>query len=129
MEYLRKKYLKETMKSMRENNLPREDYGILRELYSERFSGMSSEKLLDKYMVMLERIENLEKRYEKVKLLGHDKLFLKFTQKGKKLCKVLNNIEEETERRKRGFNDLINEIEKERGISIESVFTNGMFLN
>ena len=98
-----------------------EDYSVLREIYKDRFDNFDSSRLFKEYDKMLGRINSLEKRYEDINSIKPGLFYFCKKRQAKRLS---HKVKDELDRRYRALNDLINEIENDRGIIIESVFMN-----
>jgi predicted nuclease with TOPRIM domain len=95
-------------------------YLELREKYRDRFDGFTYSELIKEYYKITGRINDLEKRLDKVKKI--DGKVRKIYHKKKNRAEYLIwDIEEELYRRERAFEDLETEFIRDRGIDIEAM--------
>lgn len=108
------------------NSLKRE-YPKLREIYSDRFDSLGIEDLLKISYDKSERIKDLEDRRRY--LLSMKKNNIIYFKRNKGITNLVKEIDIELARRKRNINDLLEEVESDRGISFEIILTNKMMEN
>ncbi len=104
----------------------KKEYSNLRSIYSNRFDNHTLDDLLDIKQLKLRRLQILENRREK--LLSLKEGPLNFYKK-KKLNKVIGDLNEEIGRRNRNINDLLHEVESDRGLSFEIIYTQKLIEN
>lgn len=99
-----------------EANLKKE-YKNLREIYRNRFDGLSYDELNEIYYKSFSRMNDLNSRIKKVSRMKKKVSF----NKKRRIDYLIEDVEIELERRDRAFQDLTNELEKDRGVNIEAM--------
>jgi len=116
-----KQNINQTYKSLKN------EYPKLREIYSNRFDSLGIEDLLKISYDKSERIKDLEDRRRY--LLTMKKNNIIYFKRNKDITNLVKDIDIELDRRKRNINDLLEEVESDRGISFEIILTNKMMEN